>query len=930
MAGAVLTFSTEDIRDFAEKYKFGIIGRSARDIPNKKIVESLQRAQFGGFKVSLLRQFQVLINFNREEDYVRFLSRRTWRVEEDRLYLAKWSPSYLRAEDNPETLICVTFKRLPIHLQDVRALFSIASMVGRPIMVDDRTLNAEYLNTARILVDIDLCSTPPTEVKVRIQETVFSFPVEYQNLPKYCGNCKRFGHICKSRTLPVRKLPTGGKLLSGGHTKGSKERWSQVGRKSNANKKRTIVKTKTQIQGEKVQINNGKPTSVSKTRWGEGGPSKLASSSWQVQGIRQEDKVNRSSTDLLAKDPPQTSLRNTPATSPKNFSSEESINLTDLTEDFCKEEHTEDPFFDCLEIPQMEDMRDPISNIFEKGSRDDIWVHTQRYSSGDFMRECLELKAIPEVCMHSETDDQEAFDKSELRSLDIVIPKGGGHALTIPRAERKSKEMPLKLSVQTRGMKAALASAQWTVYGKHTEKERESLRNSMGMHKQAEEMWIIGGDFNVVASLVEHKGKVSPSTKGILEFSECIERCGLNNLEPVGGVFTWTGNRSHGRLWRRLDRALVNNALLAMYDVITLSHLSRAGSDHKPILLSCFNNQFWGPKVFRFQNCWLTHDNFSPLINDFWKTEPNIGGMFGFAAKLKKLKNVLKEWNKTTFGDIFSSINQAELKAQVEQENFENSPTEENRSNSNLAAANLLLASKREVLFWKQKSNITWLKEGHVNNKFYHAYVKGRRAKLRINSVMDENGKKIVNQDEIGDNAVEHFTKLYHSEGKRNLLRFRSILNDFLVASGQEVNYSKSRFYVHSKTRSSKTTETERLLGIKGGVLPFLYLGAQITKGQLRKEDCSHILNHFDKLMNTWYSKTLNPIGRLILIKHVLSSIPLHLISHQELIIALMSIVIEKRFTVSFPKVVAAYCFQVHQAITPGSMFLRLPLIVLA
>ncbi|RAL37361.1 hypothetical protein DM860_000055 [Cuscuta australis] len=416
------------------------------------------------------------------------------------------------------------------------------------------------------------------------------------------------------------------------------------------------------------------------------------------------------------------------------------MNLIDLTEDFSKEEHTEDPFFDCLEIPQMEDMRDPISNIFEKGSKDDIWVHTQRYSSGDFMRECLELKAIPEVCMHSETDDQEAFDKSELRSLDIVIPKGGGHALTIPRAERKSKEMPLKLSVQTRGMKAALASAQWlhkpeffaileplvkedkianyaiklgyggntsglhnkawlfwnnsaldlqecreenqiitckftcldsskvvfisTVYGKHTEKERESLWNSMGMHKQDEEMWIIGGDFNVVASLDEHKGKVSPSTKGILEFSECIERCGLNNLEPVGGVFTWTGNRSHGRLWRRLDRALVNNALLAMYDVITLSHLSRAGSDHKPILLSCFNNQFRGPKVFRFQNCWLTHDNFSPLINDFWKTEPNIGGMFGFAAKLKKLKNVLKEWNKTTFGDIFINIKQAELKAQ--------------------------------------------------------------------------------------------------------------------------------------------------------------------------------------------------------------------------------------------------------------------------
>ncbi|VFQ76043.1 unnamed protein product [Cuscuta campestris] len=117
----------------------------------------------------------------------------------------------------------------------------------------------------------------------------------------------------------------------------------------------------------------------------------------------------------------------------------------------------------------------------------------------------------------------------------------------------------------------------------------------------------------------------------------------------------------------------------------------------------------------------------------------------------------------------------------------------------------------------------------------------------------------------------------------RNLLRLMSILKEYSLASGQDINWMKSRFFVSSKTPIRKCLQMEKALQIRCGKLPFIYLGGNITKGILRKEGCQPILQHFDKFLSSWYSKVLNPMGRLILIKHVLSSIPLHHMAVSEL-----------------------------------------------
>ncbi|RAL41595.1 hypothetical protein DM860_013129 [Cuscuta australis] len=266
--------------------------------------------------------------------------------------------------------------------------------------------------------------------------------------------------------------------------------------------------------------------------------------------------------------------------------------------------------------------------------------------------------------------------------------------------------------------------------------------------------WIVGGDFNTVLSFDEHKGNSNPDFNDMDDFRTCIDACGLHSPPFTGGIFTWTGVISKGKLWRRLDRVLINSNSNMLFSDISISHLSKTSSDHKPILLLCKEEGFQGPKPFRFLNVWATHHNFLTTVNDYWVNSPRTGGMAGLAMKLKGLKSTLSNWNKLHFGNIFQ-----------------------------------------------------------------------------------EKG------------------------------------------SGQQINIHKSCFYTANKVNSTKIATMAESLSMDHGTLPFTYLGATMIKGKLKKHHCSKLLGHFDKYMNSWFSTTLNPMGTLVLIKHVLSSIPLHIIA---------------------------------------------------
>ncbi|VFQ73314.1 unnamed protein product [Cuscuta campestris] len=91
----------------------------------------------------------------------------------------------------------------------------------------------------------------------------------------------------------------------------------------------------------------------------------------------------------------------------------------------------------------------------------------------------------------------------------------------------------------------------------------------------------------------------------------------------------------------------------------------------------------------------------------------------------------------------------------------------------------------------------------------------------------------------------------------RSVLNLKKFLHDYQMVSGQTINYGKSSFMTGTKLNSLAT-----------------YLGVPNDLGITRKIHCSKLIPSFDNKLNGWLQKNLDQAGRLVLIKHVLNTLP--------------------------------------------------------
>ncbi|XP_059064892.1 uncharacterized protein LOC131856943 [Cryptomeria japonica] len=67
---------------------------------------------------------------------------------------------------------------------------------------------------------------------------------------------------------------------------------------------------------------------------------------------------------------------------------------------------------------------------------------------------------------------------------------------------------------------------------------------------------------------------------------------------------------------------------------------------------------------------------------------------------------------------------------------------------------------RREELFWRDKSRELWIKEGDANTKKFHASVKAKRSRNRIDSIVDKDGNRRSSLEAIEEVAVNFFREL--------------------------------------------------------------------------------------------------------------------------------------------------------------------------
>lgn len=127
--------------------------------------------------------------------------------------------------------------------------------------------------------------------------------------------------------------------------------------------------------------------------------------------------------------------------------------------------------------------------------------------------------------------------------------------------------------------------------------------------------WLIVGDFNLYRNL-EDRNIPGADYAEMLLFNYAISFLGLVELPLKGRRFTWT-NKQLSPLLERLDWFFTSPSWMMNYPNCCVTTLSMETSDHVPCLIS-INTSIPKGHLFRFENYWLTHEDFMAQVQGAW------------------------------------------------------------------------------------------------------------------------------------------------------------------------------------------------------------------------------------------------------------------------------------------------------------------------
>ncbi|KAH1113428.1 hypothetical protein J1N35_006806 [Gossypium stocksii] len=218
--------------------------------------------------------------------------------------------------------------------------------------------------------------------------------------------------------------------------------------------------------------------------------------------------------------------------------------------------------------------------------------------------------------------------------------------------------------------------------------------------------------------------------KGSRDFRWFIDMCKLVDVPLMGKKFTWYGSEKKKSRW---DQFLVEEEWLVLFDDVQQQGLKRTVSDYILILLTK-GVVDWGPKPFKFFNAWLSNKDCPNLIKKEWE---GVGGRKGsIFEKLRKLKSALRKWNGENRNIVEKIIMEIEKRIQLldveskKQELTELEMEELRRLNLEFGET---MRFKESI--WKQKSRMSWLKEGDFNSAFFHRAMEFKAKRKMVNKM---------------------------------------------------------------------------------------------------------------------------------------------------------------------------------------------------
>ncbi|GMI86798.1 hypothetical protein HRI_002349100 [Hibiscus trionum] len=291
------------------------------------------------------------------------------------------------------------------------------------------------------------------------------------------------------------------------------------------------------------------------------------------------------------------------------------------------------------------------------------------------------------------------------------------------------------------------------VYASPNSSKRSMLWDQLQALAPAQEVaWVLGGDFNAIASPTEREGGSSNRLGVCSKFKDFLFDSGLVDMGFQGPLFTW----ERGDLKQRLDRCLCNEALFQVYTVSEVLHLPKLESDHNPIMLHVGDGDVEkATRPFRYVKAWNDHPDFHRLVSEVWSGDKSI-----FDTVLD-FQNRGKVWNRDVFGHIgrrktllIARIKGVELARSRRDSEFL-------RGLERDLKMELTQVLKEEESLWQQKSRVTWLSQGDRNTRFFHGSAIQRRRRNTISALKVDAERWCYEHQALKTHAMEYFRNLF-------------------------------------------------------------------------------------------------------------------------------------------------------------------------
>ncbi|KAL5542144.1 hypothetical protein UlMin_009854 [Ulmus minor] len=117
--------------------------------------------------------------------------------------------------------------------------------------------------------------------------------------------------------------------------------------------------------------------------------------------------------------------------------------------------------------------------------------------------------------------------------------------------------------------------------------------------------WLLLGDFNGICNRQERSSN-RRLDGGSRIMCEALDNLGMISIPSSGFFYTWF-NRRYGRQWVnfRIDRGVANEDWWRLFPNAKLQLLPQTSSDHHPQVLSCFGQNVFPKRPFRFEGAWI-------------------------------------------------------------------------------------------------------------------------------------------------------------------------------------------------------------------------------------------------------------------------------------------------------------------------------------